>query len=350
MRIIRPTTIDSGDLVLALSDVPETPPAAYNAGTTYAVDDEVSVTTGTTSLVYRSKVGSNTGNTPGSSPTQWLLLGTTYAVYAGGTTYALDDIVISTTTHHEYQSLQASNTGHSLDDPAWWLDLGSNNRYRMFDQSNSSLTENGESIDVTLTVDGRADSVSLLNLLGATVQIIMTTAADGEIFNETYDLVSDSGITNWYEYFFEDVIRRGDLVVYDLPLNADPTIQVIISDPNGTASVGSCVIGQSREIGALLYGASTGIQDYSRKQADEFGNFTIVQRAFSKKASFKIVVENSKVDALSALFASYRAIPVVYVGVEDFTSTWIYGFYKDFRFEISHLEQSYLTLELEGLT
>jgi hypothetical protein len=350
MRIIRPITLESLDLTLDSSSIPETPPAAYNAGTTYAVDDRVSVTTGTVSLVYESKVGSNTGNTPASSPTQWRYLATTYSVYAGGTTYALDDIVISTTDHHEYQSLQASNTGHSLSDTAWWLDLGSNNRYRMFDQSNSSITENGQEIDVTLSVTGRADSVSLLNLLAATVQIIMTTVADGEIFNETYDLVSDSGINNWYEYFFEDVIRRGDLVVYDLPLNADPTIQIIITDPNGTASVGSCVIGQSRDLGLLVYGARTGIQDYSRKQADEFGNFTIVQRAFSKRASFKIVVENAKVDAISALLASYRATPCVYVGVDDFTSTWVYGFYRDFAIEIAHLQKSYLTLELEGLT
>lgn len=350
MRIIRPITLESTDLTLDLSDVPEAPPAAYNAGTTYAIDDRVSVFTGTTALVYESKVGSNTGNTPASSPTQWRYLATTYSVWDVGATYAADDIVISTSTHHEYQSLAAGNTGNSLSDTTKWLDLGSNNRYRMFDQSNSSLTENGQTIDVTLTVDGRADSVSLLNLLASSVQIIMTTVADGEIFNQTYDLVSDSGITNWYEYFFEDVIRRGDLVVYDLPLNADPTIQIIITDPNGTSSVGSCVVGQSRDIGLLVYGASTGIQDYSRKVADEFGNFTIVQRAFSKKANFRIVVPNARVDALSALFASYRAIPVVYVGVENFTSTWVYGFYKDFRFILSNVETAHLDLEVEGLT
>lgn len=350
MRIIRPVTLESTDLTLDSSDVPEDRPAAYDPGVTYAIDDRVSVVTGTTALVYESKVGSNTGNTPASSPTQWRFIATTYEEWDVGATYAADDIVISTTTHHEYQSLTAGNIGNSLSDTTKWLDLGPNNRYRMFDQSNSSITENGQTIDVTLTVDGRADSVSLLNLLASTVQIIMTTVADGEIFNQTYDLVSDSGITNWYEYFFEDVIRRGDLVVYDLPLNADPTIRIIITDPNGIASVGSCVIGQSRDLGLLLYGARTGIQDYSRKQVDEFGNFTIVQRAFSKRASFKIVVENAKVDAISALLASYRATPCVYVGVDDFTSTWVYGFYRDFAIELALTEKSYLTLELEGLT
>lgn len=350
MRIIRPITLDSLNLVLDDSNVPETPPAAYSGGTTYADGDLVSVTTGTVSLVYESIQNGNTGHTPDSSPLWWRFLATTYAVYAGGTTYGLEDIVISTVTHHEYQSLQASNTGHSLSADDWWLDLGPTNRYRMFDQSNSSSTTNGHSIDFTVTVDGRADSVSLLNLTAATVQIIMTTVADGEIFNRTYDLVSNSGINNWYEYFFEDVIRRGDLVVYDLPLNADPTIRVIINEPNGMTSVGSAIIGQSRYLGELVYNARTGIQDYSRKVVDEFGNFSIVQRAFSKRASFKIVVEDAKVDALSALLASYRATPVVYVGVERFTATWVHGFFRDFNIEYSEPGLNYMTLELEGLT
>lgn len=350
MRIIRPVTLDSTDLTLDSSTVPETAPAAYAGGTTYATGDRVSVVTGYIYAVYESLQNSNTGNTPASSPLWWRFLANTYGVYNGGTTYALDDIVISTSTHHAYQSLQASNTGHSLSDAAWWLDLGSNNRYAMFDNSNSTQTTNGNSIVVELTVDGRADAVSLLNMVAASVQIVMETAEDGEIYNETFNLVSDSGVNNWYEYFFEPIIRRGDLTVYDLPSNANPTFTITINEPGEIAKVGALVIGQSRDLGYLLYGARTGIQDYSRKEADEFGNFTIVQRAFAKRATFKILVENTRIDALSALLASYRAEAVVWVGVDDYTSTWIYGFYKDFAFEIAFQDKSYLTLELEGLT
>lgn len=47
-----------------------TPKGAYSAGTTYAVNDVVS----SGGKAYASIVGSNVGNTPASSPTQWLLL------------------------------------------------------------------------------------------------------------------------------------------------------------------------------------------------------------------------------------------------------------------------------------
>ena len=53
---------------------------AYNAGTTYAVDDYVT----SSGLTYRSRVAGNVGNTPASSPTQWeqtdhLIVTTPYA-------------------------------------------------------------------------------------------------------------------------------------------------------------------------------------------------------------------------------------------------------------------------------
>ncbi len=269
------------------------------------------------------------------------------SLYNPATTYALDQIVHD--DHIEYQSLQAGNIGHSLAAEDWWLAIGPTNRFRMFDQSNSSATTNADSIVVEVQVDGRADAISILNIVAATVRVEMIVTA-GTIYDETINLVSNSGVTNWYEYFFEPVIRKGDVTLYDMPLNADPIIRVTIEEPGGTASVGALVIGQSRDLGPLLQGARLGIQDYSRKVADDFGNFTIVQRAFSKRATFRILLNNDQVDALSALLASYRATPVVWVGVEKYTASWIYGFYRDFNVELALDDQSYLTLELEGLT
>lgn len=277
-----------------------------------------------------------------------------YAAYDAGATYAVDVIVQALDPDdnrlHEYQSMQAGNIGHSLDDPAWWLDLGPTNLFRMFDQSNTTVTTNPESIVVELQIDGRADSVSLLNLVGATVRVQMETVTDGVLYDETFNLVSDSGVTNWYEYFFEPVVRKGDFTLYDLPLNKDPVITVTLSEPGSTASIGALVIGQSRYLGYVIHPLRTGIQDYSRKEQDEFGNFTIIQRNFAKRGTMKVAVDERSIDSLSALLASYRAQAVVWVGVENFTSTWIYGFYRDFEFDMSSPNDAYLNLELEGLT
>ncbi len=272
-----------------------------------------------------------------------------YALYNVGTTYAADVIVVGT-DHHEYQSLVGSNLGNSLSSPAHWLDLGFNRRWRMFDLSNSSQSHDDDEIDVTVDVTGRITAVSLLNIEATQVQIIATTVADGEIYNQTYDLVSDSGINNWYEYFFEPIIRTGDLVVTDIPAYADPTVQVITSGPGSTVRIGSLVIGQSLVLGVTVYGLRVGIQDYSRKVADDFGNYTIVERAFAKRATFKVIMNKSKVDAAAAFLATLRATPVVYKGTGDYASTYIFGFYKDWSITITHPSHSECNLDIEGLT
>lgn len=272
-----------------------------------------------------------------------------YALYSGATTYALANKVVGA-DHHEYESLVGSNIGNALSDPAKWLDLGFNRKWRMFDLSNTSQSSDDDEIDVEVDVTGRITSVSLLNVEATTVQIIATTVADGEIYNQTFNLVSDSGINNWYEYFFEPIIRVGDLVVTDIPAYADPTIQVIISAPGSTVYIGTLTIGQSLLVGAAVYGATVGIQDYSRKVTDEFGNSSVVQRAFAKRATFKVAVAGSKIDAVVAFLASIRASPCVYKGTDQYASTYIYGFYKDFRQGIDHPGLGYLNIDIEGLT
>jgi hypothetical protein len=272
-----------------------------------------------------------------------------YALYNPATTYALDDIVVGT-DHHEYQSLAGSNTGHALSDAAWWLDLGMNRKWRMFDLSNSSQSTNADTIDVVVQVTGRANAVSLLNIACDTAQIIVTTASDGEIYNETFNLTSDSGVNNWYDYFFEPIVRKGDLVVTDLPLNGDPQIEVIATATGSTVRIGTLVIGQSLYFGAVIYGAQVGIQDFSRKVADEFGNWTIVERGFAKRADYKVWMDNAKIDATAAFLASIRAVPCVFKGDGDYAALYIFGFYKDWNIEIPGPNKSYCSLSIEGLT
>lgn len=272
-----------------------------------------------------------------------------HALWDSGATYAVDDIVRDA-DDHEYQSLQGSNTAHSTSDPAWWLDLGPVNRFKMFDQSNTSQTTNPDDIDVTIDVSGIANSVSFLNIVGETIQLIMSTAAEGVIYDETVSLVSSGGVSNWWEYFFEPVTRYGDWTFNDLPTYLNPTIQAIVTDSGATAKVGSMVVGLSRTFGQTIYPSSLSIQDYSRKETDEFGYFTIIERNFAKRASLKVLVDERNVDALTTILADLRATPIVVVGVEQYRSTWIYGFYKDWAWQLAGPNESYLNLEVEGLT
>lgn len=274
-------------------------------------------------------------------------------VWLVGTTYALNDVARGNTTetaHKLFLSVQAANTGHPVTDPLWWVEMGPSNRWAMFDGSNSTQTVQAEEIEVVLNTTTRVDSVALLNISAATARVQMAAAGDGVVFDQTFNLVSDSGIIDWYAYFFEPISRKTDLIVTGLPPYADAEITVTLSDPGSPVRVGTLVIGLGKEIGDTAMGASIGIQDYSRKEQNPFGDFILVERAYSKRATFTVWVPRGFTDELQRLLASYRAVPIVYVGSQEFGSTVIFGFYRDFSVSIDYPTHSICSLEIVGLT
>lgn len=278
-----------------------------------------------------------------------------YAEWDVETEYGLGDlkIYVTTDTHWIIESLQAANTGHTPTgetSDTWWLKRGNTNRWKMFDQSVQSQTENADTIEVDLIADGIADGVALLNVSAATVNITVTDATDGEVYNEDFNMTSDSGIQDWYAYFFEPIVRLSDLAVTGLPPYAGATIGVTLDDTGNTAKCGALVLGQFKELGLTQYGLGLGITDYSVKQQDDFGNYTILERAYRRRSDISLWVDNGFVDQLYTLLASYRATPTVYIGSDSFGTSIVYGFYKDFYITVPYTDASICTLELEGLT
>lgn len=273
-------------------------------------------------------------------------------VYNPATAYAEGFQVRGNTTdtaHTVYESLIASNTGNALSDTSKWVLVGATNRYRMFDAIVQSQTTDDDEIEVTFTTTSRVDSIALLNISAATAHVEVVDAIDGTVYDETFALVSSEGIIDWYSYFFEPISRRTELVLTDLPPYAGATITVSVSAPGNEVAVGELVAGMARDIGSASYGATVGITDFSRKERDDFGGFRVVERAFSKRASFTLFMLPGQVDQVQRDLARYRATPIVYVGSETYDSTIIYGFFRDFSIEIAGPTHSICSLEVESL-
>jgi hypothetical protein len=279
---------------------------------------------------------------------------TDYAPWDATTPYVAGDrvIYVASNIHNVYEAA-ASTTGddpyYSTVTPAKWGLVGSTNRWKIFDGMLTSQTVNGGSIDVTLYPIEPIDTVALLNSSAVSARIVVTDASAGTVYDQTHSLVDPAGVQDWYAYFYEPTGRAADFVVTDIPRYANAAVRIVLSSPD-YARCGEVVLGRAKDIGYTSYGASVGVQDYSIKQQNAWGDYEIVERPYAKRGEFRIEMPNAGVDALQAMLAAYRSEPVLYIGSEEFGSTLLYGFYKDFAVDIAYPSFSVCTLSVEGLT
>lgn len=275
---------------------------------------------------------------------------TDYAAWSAATAYAVGDKV--TYNHRNYEALVAStgaNPETDTSDPPKWLDLGADNRWRMFDDKVGSLTEQAGSIAVELQPGAVINSVALFNLLGRSATVALTDPVDGIVYQRAVSLV-DAGVSDWYEWFFAPIGRQTDFALLDLPSYGTATLSVAVDNASDTAAVGHLVMGRQAELGVAVYGSGVGITDYSRKETDDFGNSVVVERSFSKRAEFDVVVETPQIGRVQRMLASLRAQPVVWIGAEGYESTFLFGYYRDFQISISGPSVSDASITVEGLT
>lgn len=232
----------------------------------------------------------------------------------------------------------------------YWGRVDSTNRWRMHDSSSASQTSNTTSIVNVYAATGYTNAALFGNIDCSSIRVVMTDDIDGDVYDETVSGVSPSGIQDWYAYFTEPIVRKTDILFSDLPLYANTTITVTISGGTGnTVYCGLCYIGNMLNVGGTQYGMTLGIQDYSVKSQDDWGNYSITERAYSRKMNALVRVENDYVGALHSLLSKYRALPVVYIGSDSYEPSYVFGFYKDFNIEIPHPAYSLCSIEIEGL-
>lgn len=277
---------------------------------------------------------------------------TDYAVWNSGTSYVVGDRVIVVATHKIYEALTSSSGSYPPNSltgttPAW-LEVGATNAWKMFDSKYSSQTSGTGSIIISLSPGG-INTIGLLGLDANEVTIVMMDGAT-EVYNKTISLIIDE-FGDWYEYFFNPFETKADVALTDIPYYINGEITITISSGiSSPVKCGLCIVGFYTKLGETLWGSQAGIIDYSRKEIDIFGDFNILQRGYSKKLSADIFVENSRVGYITNLLAQYRTTPALWIGHEDYESTIIYGYYKDFSTVLQSPAGSSCAIEIEGLT
>lgn len=273
-----------------------------------------------------------------------------YPAWSSGTTYADKQRCIK--AHKVWQSIGDSNTNNDPETtPAKWQEVGATNRYKAFDKSVSSQTAKADSITYQLRVGAAITSLSALNLTGATsIRVHVVDPDYGTVYDRTVALARRPVQSGWWQWFFGERRAPTQAIFNDIKGLRGADIYIEIT---GTASlaVGVLLLGQryAFTIGVRM-GAKVGIQDYSRKDRNEYGDIVVMERAFARRANFSMLMRAAEVDAMQQFLASVRATPCLWIGSSRYESTTVYGFYKNFDIVISYYDYSDCDLELEGLT
>lgn len=172
------------------------------------------------------------------------------------------------------------------------------------------------------------------------------------VYTETQD-VDNTLISNWYEYFFEPYDVFTDFIFGPLPPYPSATVKLTFTPTasGSTIHCGAALYGNTVEIGTVEHGATAGITDYSRKETDEFGITTLVERGFSKHTSYNMQITNQQLRRVFSTLAALRATPAVWVASDDskFTPLTAFGYPKDWGINVQYADYSSVSLEIEGM-
>ncbi|TCP36554.1 hypothetical protein [Sphingomonas sp. BK235] len=246
-----------------------------------------------------------------------------YPAWSSANTYGKGARVILASTHRVYESADAGNVGN---DPSGasgrWIDIGPTNRWAMFDEALGTSTIASGSVSVVLN-GSATTAIALVDVTGASVRV----QASG------YDRTQAAG--------------AGAIVFADLP---SVTGQITVTTTgSGAVAVGTLLIGRVVGLGITEASPTAGITDYSRKVVDDFGEVSVVQRAWAKRMSARALLRTEAVDQVANWIASVRARPCLWIADSALDAVTIYGFFKDFSIEVGE-RVSKLSLSVEGLS
>lgn len=273
-----------------------------------------------------------------------------YAEWNAAVNYVKGDRVIKTSTHKIYEAASANLNKDPETNKIIWLVVSATNRWKVFDDKTLSQTEQIASMSYTIAPGKVVNTVGLINCHAKSARIRVTDPIDGLVYDKTKNFLGKLSKGDWYEYFFEEIIRETDKVFTDLPAYGSAQIKIDIENALNMVRCGVITMGFKRTIGiGVSHGVDIGVQDYSRREINEFGEPEFVKRGYSKTASFNITIRDFEVDVAQRLLASIRATPTLFIGSTLYNSTIIYGWYRDFSETISYKYISEMSLEVESL-
>lgn len=230
-----------------------------------------------------------------------------------------------------------------------WVRVGKINRWRMFSASVGEQTVMASSIVLDIATNPAVNAVALFGVEAATVEIV-TYAGELETSRTTKSMTNLFEVTDWYEYYFQPVVQISEGVILTMPSYGTTRMVITITNSSSSVAVGKLVIGTAVSLGDTYWDFGTGISDFSFRQQDDWGGFTVTERPFSRPGDFAVHMPAIKVPGILRELAAVRAKPTVYIGSPDSPESIVIGFYKEVTVRRVGPNHSRMEIDIEGLT
>lgn len=207
-------------------------------------------------------------------PTRVLANGQNEVLWVSGTTYAVDDRRILTTTHRVYRDTVGgvSNVSPSAD-PTRWVDEGPTNRWAWNDSQVSTRTSYASPYVLTV----RPGAISHIGLAGmedvASIRVRMWDAPAGTlVHDETYGNEDVQGLDPHWALYFQAPVYGYLKIISGLPVHGACQVELTLTGYASTVAVGLVAFGTVETMGAAEVGAELAVRDYGYTTTDKWGN------------------------------------------------------------------------------
>ena len=257
---------------------------------------------------------------------------------------------------YTYAGVDGTNTVSSPSVEALaWVETRPTNYYSMLDGNSTSQTTRTSPLIFDVEMHNY-DVATLMNIEASDVLFeLILIATDEVIYSESFNTNDTSAIVDFYTYCFNEFDLTNYVYNPNLPLaGGDTKLRITVTkDGGGDVKVGRLCIGKSFYIGEVAYGVNLGLESYSVKTTDEFGNDTLVQRGAVELNSYDIRCATSKIPPLRRKAIELDAIPILFIGDETVGSNLeqllTYGYWQNFSLVATNPTYSNISLTVKGV-
>ena len=255
--------------------------------------------------------------------------------------------------HVVYQAgADVSDASAPPDNATVWIKIGPTNTWALFNGRTSQASKFADGTASYRFKFGQAvDAAAAIGMVDVqTVRVRVIDPTYGTVFDKLVTVGSAPELSDWWEWFFGEWTPTGALGLFT-GLPSYPQADVLVDFVGAsTMQVGNLILGNSKEWGLCVeVGASVGIQDFSRKDLDDYGNRVLVERTYIGWADMSIPIKRKDITPLKNYMALNRARPILFLGSDDIEALNLFGIAKDWSISIEYFDHSIFAIQLEEI-